>query len=182
MATYRAFDAASPPTTGNTDLGITLGVEFYVTSAANLTAIHWWNPTSTTDGSTRSAALFDMGAAVAAGPATTGAGPTGPGWQTITFTPFPLVVSTHYRAAVFHPNGGYSASSSYFTSLADIVVGPLTVVGAPNATDNEQGTFNSNSSITFPDSAFSSANYWVDVTVDDGTSAPGIFIEFTRVI
>jgi hypothetical protein len=52
-------------------------------------------------------------------------------------------------------------------------VGPLAVPSNAAATGNKQGTFNYATGISFPNTTFGAANYWVDVTVVT-TAAPAV--------
>jgi hypothetical protein len=142
-------------------------VEFYVTSAGSLNAIRWWQPTTGSDGTARQVALYDVATNQVVAPVT-GSAPAAPGWQETAITPYALTPTTRYRAVVFHPAGQYAATADYFTALPDITNGILVVPGAPNATSNRQGCYDYAGSLSFPNSAFNSGNYWVDVSVTAG--------------
>jgi hypothetical protein len=162
---YRAFELASPSTTAIADpAAVSLGVEFYVTSACNLTDIYWWQPTTGSDASARTVALFITPDITQVVSNVTGDAPVVPGWQSVAVGPYALTPLTRYVAVVYHPGGSYSAAASYFTG-ADIVNGPLVVPGAANATNTEQGTYAYGGALAFPTEFFGSANYWVDVSV-----------------
>ncbi len=177
---YQLFPSDVP--TGGGDVGndvgspVSVGVEFIVTAAAQLTAIRWWQPNTTNDASSRDVALYEVtglttGTLVASGPS---AAPVGTGWQVATFSSPPTLGTfagdgKTYRAVVYHPNGGYPATGSYWASgngAAGITTGPLTAPNATNAVNSCQGSFNyAGSGISFPDEGFGGGNYWVDVSV-----------------
>jgi hypothetical protein len=162
---YRMYSGSSPSTAGNVDSAVDLAVEFYVTSAANLTEIRWWQPTTNANTSVRQAALYLVSnqSQVAAA---TSAAPTGTGWQTLSFaSPVALTANTRYRAVVLHPGGGYSVAGNYFTSGANEVNGPLVIPKVANVADGKQGSFIYSGSLVYPTGSFNDTNYWVDVTV-----------------
>ena len=166
--TYRMYESSSPPTASANDFApVNLGVEFYVTSNASLTEIRWWQPSTGADVSTRTAGLYSVvsgGGNTLLGSAT--GAPSGSGWQTITFTtPIALTAGTRYRARIYHPAGGYPATGAYYGSGSDEANGPLTIPKAANSTDGLQGQYNYVASAAYPNQAFNSTNYWIDVTV-----------------
>jgi beta-glucanase (GH16 family) len=165
-STYRMYASASPPTVAAADSSaVNVAVEFYVTSAATLTRILWWQPTTNASTVTRVAALYRVSdqAQVATIPATA---PVGTGWQTMTFSsPVTLTANTRYRAVVFHSGGQYPNTASYYASGADEVNGPLVIPKSANATANQQGSFIYGTGLTYPTGTFNSGTYWVDVTV-----------------
>lgn len=165
VTTYRVFETESPPTSSVADATpVTVGVEFYVTSAASLVEVLWWQPTTGNDTQNRSVAVWTAdGVSQVVAPFTSV--PSGVGWQTATLSsPFALTPLASYRAAVFHPGGQFAATGSYFVG-SNIVNGPLTVPNATNATGSLQGSFHYSGALAFPDGAFNQSNYWVDVGV-----------------
>ncbi len=191
MTIYRPMrdGAFTPATAGNDDSGsITLGLEFLVTSACWLTHIAWYQGTSgATNTDTRTAALFTTtnGTSGTKVVADFTVAPSGTGWQAMTLPePYELATSTIYRACVFHPNEGYTATGSFFLpgnpgGDANITAGPVQLV-TQDASLSNQNSFNTAGTLTFPTAGFNGGNYWLDVTVDDeepggggGTPAPG---------
>jgi endoglucanase len=164
-ASYRMYAGATPPNAAFLDSAMNAGVEFYVTSAANVTEIRWWQGTSNTNTATREAGIFTVTTGTLVATATAAA-PSGTGWQTLTIPGgFALAANTRYRAVVYHPSGGYVATSLYFTSGADETNGPLVIPTAVNASTPGQGTFDNVTGLAYPHSTFNSTNYWTDVTV-----------------
>lgn len=164
--TYRMYAGATGPSASDNDASaVSLGVEFYVTSAATLTEIRWWQPTTGASTAARQGALYLISNQSQVATATAAA-PSGSGWQTLTFaTPVTLTPNTRYRAAVYHPGGLYASTGSYYASGADEVNGPLVIPKNANASAPGQATYNYATGLTYPVSTFQSAIYWVDVTV-----------------
>jgi hypothetical protein len=170
-ATYRMYAGSTGPTASAADpAAVSVGVEFYVTAAANLTEIRWWQATTGTSTSTRQAALYTTSNTATPVATATAAAPTGTGWQTLTFaTPVALTANTRYKAVVYHPGGQYANTGSYYASGADETNGPLVIPKAAN-TAGGQGTYNYATGLSYPASTFQSATYWVDVTVATGAA------------
>ncbi|HKE75399.1 MAG TPA: DUF4082 domain-containing protein, partial [Acidimicrobiales bacterium] len=99
-------------------------------------------------------------------------GETASGWQQMLFTtPVAISANTTYLVSVFLPNGHYAGDTGYFaTSAYD--VWPLRALA--EGEDGSNGAFRYGST-GFPDTSFSSTNYWVDVVFDnDDHRAPTV--------
>jgi hypothetical protein len=166
----RAYDDLTMPTSAATDNdAYVMGVTFYVTAAAELHEIRFWQPSDNSPSTaTRSGALWRIVdttqvTSTETFPATVD------GWNTLTLsTPFTLVANVRYRACVLHPAGRYSAISNFYTSGAgatDLVEGVLTVPSAANSTGGGQNTFIASSTMAYPSTTFNSAYYGLDVGV-----------------
>lgn len=172
MATYRAFELASPPTAADSDgASVALGMEFYATTNAWVTELHFWQPTSNTPStSTRTMGIYQASNGALVGSTATKV-PSGSGWQTATLaTAIALTANTRYVVVTFHPAGKYAASSGYFNvgggGASGITNGVLTVPNGVSATAGN-GTYIYNGTIAFPNATFGSANYWNDVTISN---------------
>jgi hypothetical protein len=158
---------------------VTLGTEFYVTSAAWLTAFRY--PQAASGDSTMSArqvALYEANTgALVLGPFTMPA-PVAGTWCVYTLAiPFSLTLNQRYRVGIFHPNGAYTATASYFnagTGSITTTKGDFFVI--PNYTDsyaNKQGSFNYSPAIAFPDGTYNACAYYSDVVVTSTDPAAG---------
>src|SRR5690606_355510 len=96
--------------------------------------------------------------------------PSGSGWQTHNLTtPVELDPAKSYRAAVFHPEGGYVATAEYFTTgsgASGVAVGYLYAPSSENAIGGDQGSYAEGSAMEFHTSSYLGGNYWVDVIVE----------------
>lgn len=164
----RAYTSATPPTVAEADpVPVSLGLEFYVTANSTVTQIHFWQPTTGADASTRSVAIYTA-TGVLVSPAET-LTVSGVGWQTKTLaTPVPVAANTRYRATVYHPGGQYPATPSYYTTGGGgsvLTNGVLVVPNNAASTSPGQGTYQYATGISFPNSMYSSTSYWCDVSV-----------------
>lgn len=179
MPTFTPLSGSTPDETVNPDNSITVGVEFTVSTTCSLTAIRWYKPaTGTNFPDDRTAGLWTTtdGAAGTQVVATFSGTTVGSGWQTYPLpAPYTLSPGVRYRAGVFHPQGGYAANSSFWTSgpgASGITAGPVTLLSAAAAYGGKQSSFNYGPAIVMPDGG-GGANYWVDVQVDgDATPTP----------
>lgn len=99
-------------------------------------------------------------------------GETATGWQQQLFSvPSPIQANTNYVAAYFSNAGFYTLQLDYFLG-ASVTNGPLTAVADgtaaphnqdPDLTFSGNGPYKYTSTAAFPQSAFRSGNYWVDV-------------------
>lgn len=171
MADYRLYPATDGPGAVASDTtSYTMGVEFYVTSNANLTGYWWW---CATGGSTApqvhqlwQVATGTTGSAV--GGTTVVSGIRTPGqWNfTALSPPVALTPNQRYRASVTDSSGTnwYSATASGFP--ADVVNGLLTAPSTANATGGIQMGYVISSVPTYPELT-TGGNYWMDVQVSD---------------
>lgn len=156
---------------------ITLGMEFYVSVAMKLQAILWWQPTTGASSSGRTVGLYtttDGLSGTLIGSKTQAV--SGVGWQTVTFdTPISLTPGTTYRAAVYHPNGQYSAIDEYYyfggpgygVAGEGITVGQVTVPGTTDALNAGQGTYRVAAALTFPEVQAAGAHFGIDILVEE---------------
>jgi hypothetical protein len=177
---YRLYGATSGPGSqvpGADDY--TLGMEFYVTSAAWLTKIHFWSSTVQT-GSDHASRLYSVvngstGTLIPAGTQPFPS-PLQVGWNTIVLEdPIELTPNQRYRIATyFTTDDGYTATALYWSTgpgSAGLTSGVLKAPQASDVTGGSQGSFNSPSD-SFPVSQYNSTNYWLDVTVSDTSPGP----------
>lgn len=185
MAEYRLWPATNGPSSQASDTDdYAMGVEFYVTTAADIEAIHFW--ASTNLAGTFTGRVYSVDTGGTTGSAVTGTDVTfgsitGPGWNTATLAaPVALTPNQRYRATVaFTTTDGYTITPSYWNSSAGlggalgISNGPLEAPNADDAEGNRQGSFTGSSTMAFPASQFNQSNYWVDITIDDGLAPTG---------
>lgn len=175
MPSYRLWPATDGPASsaGDPD-NYTLGVEFYVTSAARFIAWHWWAQTAGIDcafalwqidgptSGTNLATLSGQGADFTAGQ-----------WNRVQAeSPIELIPNQRYRATITSiTDGFYSATGVYWTGggpgTDGITNGLLVAPNTTNATNGAQGAFVGSSVPTFPTSGFNATNYWIDLEVSD---------------
>lgn len=188
MTTYTLFNQTGTGGVLQTDHSAqTQGVQFSVSAAATLTAIWFYSPAAAGD-LPSSIGLYQVtgtgtGTLIHSESASW-SGAAGSGWIRAPFSSPPsLTASTNYKAVQFHTAGSsnfYSETDNYWSSGAGS--GGITngILSAPNnaGADIGQDSYNSGSSITYPASTFSSANYWIDpevtpsgVTVSGAVSA-----------
>lgn len=178
MTEYRALASFTPPASADADSGsVHLGMEFYVTSAANATKIHFYRPAGAATGSSVVGAIFRVdsessGAMVSSVTSFTEVD----GWNTATLSPpVTLTPNQRYRVVITYPQGRYATTPAFFTTggpggSVAITNGPLVIPTTYEATGGDQGQYIYSASATpvFPTNTFQGAVYWVDVTVDDG--------------
>lgn len=86
---------------------------------------------------------------------------TATGWQEALFDePVEIEANTTYIVSYYAPNGYYSVDVSFF-SLDDVYNYPLRAL--KEGVDGSNGVFKYGSGGGFPEDAYSSSNYWVDV-------------------
>lgn len=184
---YRIWPATSGPATQNTDTdsgstgGVALGAEFYVSSACNVTHIHYWKANNGGSTPQKVGAIYAVGGAKVTGTDVTFTDSGTGVWQTAALaSPVALTINARYRVVVFFANNsgaeiGYSSTATYWSGggggASGITNGPLNAVNASNST-NGQDTYNYGASISNPTNTFNDTNYWVDVTVEDAATQP----------
>lgn len=171
MADYRLYPATSGPSSAASDsTSYTMGVEFYVTSAANLTGYWWWcaigASTAPQVHQLWQVATGTTGSAVGGTTVTSGTRTQGQWNFTALSPPVALTPNQRYRASVTDSSGAdwYSATPAGFP--VDIVNGPLTAPSTVNATGGIQMGYVISSVPTFPELT-TGGNYWMDVQVSD---------------
>ena len=86
---------------------------------------------------------------------------TASGWQEVRFSsPVPISANTQYIASYHTSSGGYAYDGGYFAGRS-VTSGPLTAPADSSTAPN--GVYRYNSTTTFPNQTWDSANYWVDV-------------------
>jgi Domain of unknown function (DUF4082) len=183
MALLRIWPSASGGPVTADAAATDLGVEFYVvTNGCQITGYWWWcqNDTTAANYSFRlySTTNGTTGTLISGTTVTSGFTLTTGQWNFIALSaPVVLTANTRYRAVSHYSGAGnhYGATSSYFTSgggASDIVNGPLVCPTKANALNSAQGSFNDPSfGAAFPTSS-NGANYWIDVQIDIGATAP----------
>lgn len=175
MTKYRLWPSTNGPASVAADTdNYTLGVEFYVTEAANATAVFLWRPASSPE------TTFTVGIYRIDGP-TTGtllgsvAGNVAPAnanaWHRVALaSPIALTPMQAYRAVVFSTTDNfYSATGGYWNSGPGSAGLTNGILNAPNVTNSEnaaQGSFVGGNSLAFPTSGFNATNYWIDTEVE----------------
>jgi Domain of unknown function (DUF4082) len=172
---------------GGTSLAVdgaiyTMGVQFSVSvSGATLTGM-WFNSPTGAASLPSTIALFAVsGATLVHSETPTWSGAAGSGWVRSSFSSPPsLTISTSYKACILDAaaNNFYGATSHYWDSGAGS--GGITngALSAPNNAggDGGQDTFFNGGSLTYPNSSFNAANYWVDPEVTTPAAAAGLLI------
>lgn len=171
MADFRLWPATNGPATNDTDVPISCGVEFRVTSGAWAREIRFYRGTTGVTGAV-TGQLYTVGGPATGAPVAGTAVTftlTGTGWQAASISPpVPLTVGQNYKAVVFFPSN-YTATGGYWETgpgVGGIVNGLLTAPDTVGATAG-QDTFTAGAAITYPTSTFHGGNFWVDVTVTD---------------
>ena len=102
---------------------------------------------------------------------------TASGWQQVNLpTPIAVTANTTYIVAYQAPNGRYSADTGFFAT-SGVTTGPLRALADGESGGN--GVYAYGNAATFPDQAWMSANYYVDVvfqTAGGDTTAPALAI------
>ena len=157
------FESSATPAVldpGDTN-AISLGVRFVPSVAGYVTGVRFYKAAANTGTHTGSLWSSD-GTRLAT---VTFAGESATGWQTATFTqPVQLTAGQAYVVSYFTPNGHYSASAGFFTSLWDNTV----LAAAPGS--NGLYAYGSD---TLPTGSYNSTNYWVDAIFTPG-AAPDV--------
>jgi len=154
--TYSLFSASATPTqvSNNDGRQIELGVKFSANVAGQITALKFYRSPSDTGQN-----VVDLWTSTGTKLATANfSGTTGSGWQTVNLAaPVSITANTTYVAS-YHTTGAYAATNSFFTT--PLTSGPLT---APSGTNGVYRYGGSATAGIFPNSSFSSSNYYADV-------------------
>ncbi|RYF56503.1 MAG: DUF4082 domain-containing protein, partial [Comamonadaceae bacterium] len=156
------FSASDTPATlsDSDTTQINLGVRFTSSTSGFITGIKYYKGVN--DTGTHTGSLWSVSGTLLA--TATFTNETASGWQTVTFSnPVAITAQTTYVAS-FHSNGHYTSTGNYFTS--DHVSGVLTAPGGTN------GVYAYGNGNLFPTSTFGATNYWVDVILNSGSTAP----------
>jgi hypothetical protein len=136
---------------------VELGLKFRASVAGRVLGVRFYKGPANTG--THTGALWSRAGTKLA--QVTFANETAGGWQQALFaTPVAVGANTTYVVSYHAPNGGYAQDTSYFASAA-VTNGPLTALR--NGTDGSNGVYRYGASVVFPNQAYSSSNYWVDV-------------------
>jgi len=183
VTVYTLFGQEATGSSLNSDTDYyTMGVQFSVdVSGATLTAI-WFYSASGAGVLPQDIALFAVsGQSLVHTESASWSGAAGSGWVRAPFSSPPALTSgVSYKACVIENTGDfewYSATGAYWSTGAGsggITSGP---VSAPNNAggDGGQDTFNNGATLTYPDTSFNAANYWVDPEVTATVNVTGTF-------
>ncbi len=150
----------------NNTAAVELGVKFRADTAGYITGVRFYKAANNTGSHTGNLWKADGTLAARA----TFTGETASGWQQVTFAqPVQVVPGAVYVASYFAPNGNYSYNASYFASQG-VDNGPLHAL--KNGVAGGNSVYRYGSSTTFPNSTYSSYNYWVDVVFETRPPAP----------
>ncbi len=151
-------DAPVGASTGSS-AAIEVGVKFVADSSGYITGVRFYKPAGATG--THVGNLWSATGQKLA--SVTFTGETASGWQVATFaTPVAVTAGTTYVASYFASQGGYAASSGYFSS-AGAGTSPVRALSDPAAGGN--GVYAYGSTSGFPSSSFNATNYWVDIVM-----------------
>jgi hypothetical protein len=139
---------------------VNLGVRFTSSSAGFITGLKYYKGVN--DTGTHTGTLWSASGTLLA--TATFTNETASGWQTVMFSSPVAITSQTTYVASYHSNGHYVATSNYFST--DHVSGVLTAAGGNN------GVYAYGTGNLFPTASFGATNYWVDVILDTGTTAP----------
>jgi hypothetical protein len=148
-------DTASSPDTNSVELG----VKFRVETPGYITGLRFYKGPGNTG--THVGTLWSSNGTMLRRATFTGESATG--WQTVSLaTPVAVTPNTTYVASYHANNGGYSVSTTYFTTTID----NPPVRALADSEDGGNGVFAYGATPVFPDRSSSSRNYWVDVLFD----------------
>lgn len=182
VTVYRLWPSTNGPALDAADYSsYTMCMQFSLSSAASLTAVYWWRATAVSPAPTL-CGVYDVLTSTLVATAESFANPgIATGWiRQQLATPVALTAGTNYKIAVFGNPIGYSGTSAYWSSgdgAAGITTGIIT---APNngTASGGQDSFNTSTSMAYPNSNFGAANYWVDLEVQTG----GTPVNYTQTI
>lgn len=177
MTTYRLWPSTSGGALSPDSSAYTMGCQFTVSQQCTLHAIWWWSPSGA--GVLPSVSAIYLVTGTGTGTIVSGtqdnspswSGSQGSGWVSVAYGDTTVLApGNSYKVVIVLPgtdSNQYGATAHYWDTGAGasgITNGPLT--GVNNAVgDGGQDTYNTGGSLTYPDSSFSAANYWVDVEV-----------------
>lgn len=192
MALWRLYPSTDGPSARVADTAsYTLGTEFYVTSAAKVTALFLWRPADA-PATNLSAGVYQVNSS------TTGtllASKTGlstsltNGWYRVDLdTPVDIAANTRYVSAFFsNTSNFYCSTPNYWITggpgAAGLISGILKAPERPDTSAAGQSRYiTGGASLGYPKDQFNSSNYWIDVEVDDlvpvaPTSGDSILLE-----
>ncbi|MFD1373793.1 DUF4082 domain-containing protein [Actinoplanes sichuanensis] len=162
IATLFADDATPQIAADSDNSAIELGVKFIPAKDGKVLGVRFWQGPG--NGGTHTGTLWSPTGGVMA--RATFSGETGSGWQSVRFdSSVAVTAGTTYTVSYYAPNGHYSATPGFFSSLW--TRGPLST---PATTANGVYRYGTNG---YPTSSYGSTNYWVDALfVADTTGDP----------
>ncbi len=169
------FDSGTPYNPADSDSSsIEVGVKFRSDVAGYVKGLRFYKG-STNTGTHVGTLWTGTGTKLASA---TFSGETASGWQAVNFaSPVPISPNTTYVAS-YHAPGGHYAGDDYAFINSGTTSGPLHALA--NAVDGPNGVYAYSSGTTFPTSASTSTNYWVDVLFDttaNDTTPPTVTAE-----
>jgi methionine-rich copper-binding protein CopC len=152
--------SATPGTLADPDnAAVELGMKFRADTSGFVTGVRFYKAATNTG--THLGRLWSASGTQLA--SATFSGETASGWQQVSFTtPVAISANTTYVVSYYAPVGHYSVNNNFFTSGVDNA--PLHALA--NGVDGGNGVYRYGSGGGFPNSSFSSSNYWVDVVFD----------------
>jgi hypothetical protein len=168
MATYNLWSPTATPAVVSDPDGkaVELGVKFRTDVAGQVSGIRFYKG-STNTGTHVGSLWTSTGTLLAS---VTFTGESASGWQQANFSsPVTINPNTTYVIS-YHTNVGHYSDTDNFFSVTGADSGPLHALA--NGVDGPNGVFAYSAGSTFPNSAASATNYWVDVifTAADTTS------------
>ena len=157
--TYTVFQTTNTPSVplSNDGQGIELGMRFRSSQDGFITGIRYYKGSGTSG--THTGSLWNNAGTTRLAQVTF-TGETSSGWQQALFSsPVAITAGVTYVASYYSPSGDYPATKPYFTQ--NIINGPLT--GLADGVDGANGLYRYTATSAFPNSSFSSSNYWADV-------------------
>jgi methionine-rich copper-binding protein CopC len=162
------WDAAAVPTiqSDSDAAAVEVGVKFRADVSGQVTGIRFYKGSANTG--THVGHLWTAGGTQLA--AVTFTGESASGWQQATFaTPVTISAGTTYVASYYTPVGHYSEDTGYF-AVAGHDSPPLHALAA--GVDGVNGVYRYGTGGGFPTLTYQNSNYWVDVVVSTGATAP----------
>ncbi|MGW4648056.1 DUF4082 domain-containing protein [Kitasatospora sp. NPDC004289] len=159
--------------------GISVGMEFRVSTTAWATKLWFWRANTDGDNNVRRGGIYRLSDGALLTPDTSfGVVGTLGAWNSVTLaTPLALTTydgtdATRYMAVIYHPGGGFTFTQN--TMTADRTVGIITAPASGNAKYGSNTYRESPNTLSLPTDTFNSSRYWLDVSVDDTPPAsPG---------
>ncbi len=164
--TYSFWNSSTVPSssTNNDGASIETGFKFSASVSGFVGGIRFYKGTGNTG--THIGNLWSSTGTLLA--AATFSGESATGWQQVNFpTPVAITAGTTYVASYFSPTGTYNADPGYFATSRDN--GPIHALS--NA-ESANGLYRYTGASAFPNSAFGSTNYWVDIVFSTNSAAP----------
>jgi chitodextrinase len=150
------------------DAPITLGVKFRSDVSGSVTGIRFYKGAGNTG--THTGLLYSSSGTPLA--QATFSGETAAGWQQVNFSSAVSIAANTTYIAAFFSTSGYAFTQYYFTSYSTDSP-PLHAL--QSGVDGLNGVFMYGDAPQFPSSAYTDANYWVDIAFSAGdTTVPSV--------